>query len=227
MGRFRLWCLLSGVKFGCSRCFVVQRYQLGTERGGGSQNVSCGDRRFPHPPEAWSRLVGLDGFFWFVFYPLAGVCLAHKGTRHTFPAIGRGLFCGVRCLSQQALTARSTRASVSLCPWEYPPRASERSPTFRSSQYTPPFCSLKRRQFYRVQAISLCGRQGMWKEAVFLLRDAQEVSRSTGSRGKGPGQHRGPDVVTFSAAVAACRNGGEWQQALSLMEVCFYIPMYI
>lgn len=53
----------------------------------------------------------------------------------------------------------------------------------------------------------------MWKEAVLLLRDAQDVST------KGQEQHRGPDVVTFSAAVAACRNAGEWQQALSLMEV--------
>lgn len=41
---------------------------------------------------------------------------------------------------------------------------------------------------------------------MYLLRDAQKVSP-------------GVDVVTFSAAVAACRNGGEWQQALSLMEV--------
>lgn len=63
----------------------------------------------------------------------------------------------------------------------------------------------------RAQAISLCGRQGMWEEAVLLLRDAQKVS--TG------GRRGGPDVVTYSAAVAACRNGGEWRQALSIMEV--------
>lgn len=46
----------------------------------------------------------------------------------------------------------------------------------------------------------------MWKDAVRLLRDAQSVSA-------------GVDVVSFSAAVAACRNGGEWQQALALTEV--------
>ncbi|CAM9221077.1 unnamed protein product [Ectocarpus fasciculatus] len=60
------------------------------------------------------------------------------------------------------------------------------------------------------KAISLCGRQGAWEDAVFLLRDAQRVSS--------PGQRRGVDVVTFSAAVAACRDGGEWRQALALME---------
>lgn len=62
-----------------------------------------------------------------------------------------------------------------------------------------------------VKAISLCGRQGAWEDAVFLLRDAQRVSS--------PGQRQGVDVVTFSAAVAACRDGGEWRQALALMEV--------
>lgn len=46
----------------------------------------------------------------------------------------------------------------------------------------------------------------MWKDAVRLLRDAQSGSA-------------GVDVVTFSAAVAACRNGGEWREALALMEV--------
>lgn len=60
-----------------------------------------------------------------------------------------------------------------------------------------------------MQAISMCGRQGLWKEAVFLLRDAQAAPRA----------RRGVDVVTYSAAIAACRNGGEWKQALSLMEV--------
>lgn len=34
-----------------------------------------------------------------------------------------------------------------------------------------------------------------------------------------PPARRGVDVVTYSAAIAACRNGGEWKQALSLMEV--------
>ncbi len=51
----------------------------------------------------------------------------------------------------------------------------------------------------------------MWEEAVLLLRDAQKVS---------PGGRRGgADVVTYSAAMAACRKGGEWRQALSIMEV--------
>lgn len=42
-----------------------------------------------------------------------------------------------------------------------------------------------------------------------MLRDAQAA----------PPARRGVDVVTYSAAIAACRNAGEWKQALSLMEV--------
>lgn len=61
-----------------------------------------------------------------------------------------------------------------------------------------------------VQAISMCARERLWQEAVFLLGDAKAAI----SRGG-----READVVTYSAAVAACRNAGEWQQALSLTEV--------
>lgn len=41
-----------------------------------------------------------------------------------------------------------------------------------------------------------------------MLRDAQKASA--------PGV---VDVVTYSAAVTACRASGEWQQALELLEV--------
>lgn len=58
------------------------------------------------------------------------------------------------------------------------------------------------------QAISACGRHGMWQEAFRLLRDAKDAGRRA-------------DVVTYSVVMAACRNGGAWQQALALLKVMF------
>ncbi|CAB1098432.1 unnamed protein product [Ectocarpus sp. CCAP 1310/34] len=70
-------------------------------------------------------------------------------------------------------------------------------------------------------AISACGEAGQWERALGLLRDmeaeAGERGREPGSGGSGGG-FAGPNRVSFNAAINACSNAGEWQQAVSLLE---------
>ncbi|CAM9172475.1 unnamed protein product [Scytosiphon promiscuus] len=72
-------------------------------------------------------------------------------------------------------------------------------------------------------AISACGAAGQWERAVGLLRDMEAEAGekkdgdARGGGGAGSG-FSGPDRVSFNAAINACSNAGEWQQAVSLLE---------
>ena len=52
----------------------------------------------------------------------------------------------------------------------------------------------------------------------------------SGRDGQGGGEASlgsiGVNVVTYSSAMAACRNGGKWEKALLLMEVKFGGPRH-
>ncbi|CAM9627517.1 unnamed protein product, partial [Hapterophycus canaliculatus] len=76
-------------------------------------------------------------------------------------------------------------------------------------------------------AISACGEAGQWERAVGLLRDMEAEAEERrdgggsgggGGDGNGGGGFSGPDRVSFNAAINACSNAGEWQQAVSLLE---------
>lgn len=69
-------------------------------------------------------------------------------------------------------------------------------------------------------AISACGEAGQWERAVGLLRDMEAEAgerREVDGGGGGDDGFSGPDRVSFNAAINACSNAGEWQQAVSLL----------
>lgn len=74
-------------------------------------------------------------------------------------------------------------------------------------------------------AIDACAEGGQWKKALGLLRQMGDEAASSEGNGLGTPESAAaaahdiaPDVVSYNAAIKACSDAGEWQQAVSLLE---------
>lgn len=77
--------------------------------------------------------------------------------------------------------------------------------------------------------LTVCEKNGAWEMALGLLEDLKEGSaRDPSMRGKHmggsrrrskyPGVPGGPDLISYNAAIAACRKDGQWECAMNLLD---------
>lgn len=78
-------------------------------------------------------------------------------------------------------------------------------------------------------AITAAGQCGLWEEAVALLDQMRERGSAAGARGaggRGRADTTAPPPATrnnyvYTAAITACGNNGQWEQALRYAVACF------